>query len=46
MNIETTLSGFIVISTIHNGHLIRQKYQGYSKRMATKRFKEHLKTLK
>ena len=43
MTIEKTLTGFLIISTIHNGVLVTQKFQGYSKKEAIAKFKKLLK---
>ena len=39
MQIEKTLTGFIVISDIINNQLVVKKYQGYTKQQAIKLFK-------
>lgn len=36
---EKTLSGYLVLSCIHEGQYYKRKYQGFSKKEATKHFK-------
>lgn len=43
ISIERTLTGFLVLSTIHNGYLVTRKYQGYTAREAKAAFKAELK---
>lgn len=46
MNIEKTSDGCLLLSTIHKGQREKVKYCGYTKKEATTKFKQHLKSLK
>lgn len=43
ISIEKTITGWLVLSTIHNGYLVTRKYQGYTRREAIAMFKAELK---
>lgn len=40
MTIEKTLTGWLVISDVVKGHLVTEKYQGYTRREAKRLFKQ------
>ena len=43
ISIERTLTGFLVLSTVHRGYLVTRKYQGYTVRDAKTLFQAELK---
>lgn len=43
INIEKSLSGWLVLSTMHKGQRVTRKYCGYSLKQAKVKFKNELK---
>lgn len=46
MQLETLHDGTILCTDIVNGQLVKQKYQGYTKTEAKKRFKNYVNSFK
>ena len=43
IEIERSLTGWLILSTLHNGYLVTRKYQGYTTKEARQLFTAELK---